>query len=378
MRKCLDHDPHAMDRELGFTHIRIQGRRSPTHCQVYINGREWLACSAPSCWDRLPARRQLAAGASTISRPPPSCATTFADRARRRSRRTCFAPPAQPHPPGGGRAPGMAVTTGRWKTRPRSLLDVMFMLCPTLSLEDLARPRPSRRCLEHVLGQCAGILGPQARPSWAAEVVTTNTNREPEGWAVLSPGRPKLGEGVRQSVRLARRDGTIRIPREFRILRVVAPTTPARASGGGVPCVTVSVTCGAHSSGRHRRATAALPPGPAGPAPLHGEGVAGTPRLVPTPHPTRTHRRPASARSASAPTSPCSKRPWPASTPSAGSATPTSLCISTVDQPLTATKSIAHAESVSCLIRELRGRRPVAKVPASRLHRVHPHGYRAH
>ena len=41
-RKCLHHDLYLIDSEFGFMHVRIQGW-IPYECQIYINGREWLA-----------------------------------------------------------------------------------------------------------------------------------------------------------------------------------------------------------------------------------------------------------------------------------------------------------------------------------------------
>lgn len=41
-RKCLHHYLYLIDPEFGFMHIRIQGW-IPYECQIYINGREWLA-----------------------------------------------------------------------------------------------------------------------------------------------------------------------------------------------------------------------------------------------------------------------------------------------------------------------------------------------
>ena len=41
-RKCLHHYLYLIDDEFGFMHIRMQ-RWIPYECQIYINGREWLA-----------------------------------------------------------------------------------------------------------------------------------------------------------------------------------------------------------------------------------------------------------------------------------------------------------------------------------------------
>ena len=41
-RKCLHHYLYLIDPEFGFMHVRLQGW-IPYECQIYINGREWLA-----------------------------------------------------------------------------------------------------------------------------------------------------------------------------------------------------------------------------------------------------------------------------------------------------------------------------------------------
>jgi hypothetical protein len=41
-RKCLHHYLYLIDDEFGLMHVRIQGW-IPYECQIYLNGREWLA-----------------------------------------------------------------------------------------------------------------------------------------------------------------------------------------------------------------------------------------------------------------------------------------------------------------------------------------------
>ena len=59
-RKCLHHYLYLIDDEFGFMHVRIQGW-IPYECQIYINGREWLARQLDQARDRLCPLRQLAA-----------------------------------------------------------------------------------------------------------------------------------------------------------------------------------------------------------------------------------------------------------------------------------------------------------------------------
>ena len=56
-RKCLHHYLYLIDPEFGFMHVRIQGW-IPYDCQIYINGREWLARRLGRGGDRLCPLRQ--------------------------------------------------------------------------------------------------------------------------------------------------------------------------------------------------------------------------------------------------------------------------------------------------------------------------------
>jgi hypothetical protein len=49
-RKCLHHYLYLIDPEFGFMHVRLQGW-IPYECQIYINGREWLARLRPAGGD---------------------------------------------------------------------------------------------------------------------------------------------------------------------------------------------------------------------------------------------------------------------------------------------------------------------------------------
>ena len=115
---------------------------------------------------------------------------------------------------------------------------------------------------------------------------------------------------------------------------VGSPTTTACASGGGARCrkgvsdLWRNYQVGIAANHRYLDALAA--------APLKGEGVAALDALC-RPRTNRGRRTPASTHSAR-PTSPCSEPRWPASTPSKGSATPTSPDVSTGAHPLTETK----------------------------------------
>ena len=60
-RKCLHHYLYLIDSEFGFMHVRIQGW-IPYECQIYINGREWLARQLDHRRHRLCPLRQLVVG----------------------------------------------------------------------------------------------------------------------------------------------------------------------------------------------------------------------------------------------------------------------------------------------------------------------------
>jgi hypothetical protein len=71
-RKCLHHYLYLIDDEFGLLHVRIQGS-IPYECQIYINGREWLARQLEKAGIGY-ARWDDSLLASTISTAPPSCA----------------------------------------------------------------------------------------------------------------------------------------------------------------------------------------------------------------------------------------------------------------------------------------------------------------
>ncbi len=223
-RKCLHHYLYLIDPEFGFMHVRIQGW-IPYECQIYINGREWLArqldrpASATSatttrCWP------------STTSTPPPSCANGSptgpgpgcSTPSPGCSTRSC--PPSGP--------PTTAATTGCW-TRPRSPPTSCSTPGPQL-LEvwpDLVRHAALNMSSEDVLG----FLGRKLHPSLQAQVVT-DAKRRPAGMAGPSSHGRQLGEGLRQGLRPAGGDHhqqSARVPDPTRRHR----RPRAGASGGG-------------------------------------------------------------------------------------------------------------------------------------------------
>jgi hypothetical protein len=114
-RKCLHHYLYLIDPEFGFMHVRIQGW-IPYECQVYINGREWLARQLDKAGigyvryeNSLLAIDDIEAASELCERfahgPGPGCSTPSPGCSTR-----CF-------PPSGPRA--TAATTG-CSTRPRS------------------------------------------------------------------------------------------------------------------------------------------------------------------------------------------------------------------------------------------------------------------
>ena len=72
-RQCLHHYLYLVDPEFGFMHVRMQGW-IPYDCQIYINGREWLARQLDRRGSAMSATRTRC-WPSMISTRRPSCAT---------------------------------------------------------------------------------------------------------------------------------------------------------------------------------------------------------------------------------------------------------------------------------------------------------------
>jgi hypothetical protein len=175
-RKCLHHYLYVIDPEFGFMHVRIQGW-IPYECQIYINGREWLARQLDRRGigymrydNSLLAVDDLDAAAELCER--------FAHKAWPRVL-NAFARRLNPILPA-MRAAGYG---GYYWVLDQAEIatDVMFTTRPRL-LEvwpDLVRHAALNMSSEDVLG----FLGRKLHPSLQAQVVT-DTKRRPQGWRI--------------------------------------------------------------------------------------------------------------------------------------------------------------------------------------------------
>ena len=197
-------------------------------CQIYINGREWLARQLDRARRRLCPLRQLAAG-HRRPRHGRRAVRRFAHKAWPRVL-NAFARRLNPILP----AIRAADYGGYYWVLDQAEIatDVMFKTRPQL-LGGVARPGPPRR-VEHVLRRRAGLPGPQAAPV-AASPGGDRRQTSTGGMAGPSPDGRELGEGLRQGLRPAGGD------HDQQSARVPDPTrrhrpTRAGASGGGARC----------------------------------------------------------------------------------------------------------------------------------------------
>jgi hypothetical protein len=276
-RKCLHHYLYVIDDEFGFMHVRIQGW-IPYECQIYINGREWLARQLDRRrigyvrWDNsLLAIDDLDTAAGLCER--------FAHKAWPRVL-NAFARRLNPVLP----AIRAANYGGYYWVLDQAEIatDVMFTTRPRL-LElwpDLVRHAALNMSSEDVLG----FLGRKLHPSLQAQVVT-DTKRRPQGWRVR---HRMAGSWVKvyDKVSVLRVETTINNPREFPIQRWVTNDAGRRERRWcpmrkGVSDLWRTYQVGIAANHRYLDALAA--------APLKGEGVAALDALC-RPRTTRGRR----------------------------------------------------------------------------------------
>ena len=222
-RKCLHHYLYLIDSEFGFMHVRIQGW-IPYECQIYINGREWLARQLDHRGigyvrydNSLLAIDDLDAAAELCER--------FAHRAWPRVL-NAFARLLNPILP----AIRAANYGGYYWVLDQAEIatDVMFTTRPQLLKvwPDLVRHATLNMSSEDVLG----FLGRKLHPSLQAQVVT-DAKRRPQGWRVR---HRMAGNWVKvyDKASVLRVETTINNPREFRIQRVFTDSAGRRDGGG--------------------------------------------------------------------------------------------------------------------------------------------------
>jgi len=361
-RKCLHHYLYLIDPEFGFMHIRIQGW-IPYECQIYINGREWLA-------------RQLDQRSIGYVRYDNSLLAiddldTAAERCERFAHRAwprvlnAFARLLNPIVP----AIRSAGYGGYYWVLDQAEIatDVMFHTRPQL-LEiwpDLVHHAALNMSSEDVLG----FLGRKLHPSLQAQVVT-DTTRRPQGWRIR---HRMAGNWVKvyDKASVLRVETTINNPREFRIPRVVTNDEGRRERRWcpmrkGVSDLWRSFQVGIAANHRYLDALAA--------GPLKGEGVAALDALCRP----RTNRGRRVARFN--PLNPTDLALFRAVL--AGEHAVRGFRNADITRhlyprsPADAEEAHRRCERVSRLIVKLRGHRLVAKIPRARRYRVTPYGQR--
>jgi hypothetical protein len=361
-RKCLHHYLYLIDPEFGFMHVRMQGW-IPYECQIYINGREWLARRLDEAGIGYLRHENALVRVDDIEAASALC-DRFAHKSWPRVL-NAFARRLNPM-----LAVIRAANYGGYYwvlDQAEIATDVMFQTRGQL-LEiwpDIVRHAALNMSSSDVLG----FLGRKLHPSLAAEVVT-DAKRRPEGWRVR---HRMAGNWVKvyDKASVLRVETVINNPREFKILRFVTDDDGTRSRRWcpmrkGVSDLWRSFQVGIGSNRRYLDALAA--------APMKGEGVAELDALCrPT---TKRGRRVARF----SPLNPGDLTLFRAVT--AGEHTINGfrnhdIAVRLYKQP-PANGDDAHrrCERVSRLIVKLRGHGLVTKVPRARLYRVTPRGQR--
>jgi hypothetical protein len=361
-RKCLHHYLYLIDPEFGFMHVRIQGW-IPYECQIYINGREWLARQLDRHGvgyvrydNSLLAIDDLGTAAELCER--------FAHKAWPRVL-NAFARRLNPILP----ALRAANYGGYYWVLDQAEIatDVMFTTRPQLLgvWPDLVRHAALNMSSEDVLG----FLGRKLHPSLAAQVVT-DAKRRPEGWRIR---HRMAGNWVKvyDKASVLRVETTINNPREFRIQRWFTTDEGRRERRWcpmrkGVGDLWRNYQVGIAANHRYLDALAA--------APLKGEGVAALDALCrPRTHHGRRYAR-------FSPLNPADLALFRAAM--AGEHTIRGFRNIDITNRLyrrpPADRDEAHrrCERVSRLIVKLRGHGLVAKIPRARRYRVTRYGQR--
>jgi hypothetical protein len=361
-RKCLHHYLYLIDPEFGFMHVRIQGW-IPYECQIYINGREWLARQLDRHHIGYVRYDNSLLAIDDIETASKLC-EHFAHRAWSRVL-NAFARRLNPILP----AIRAADYGGYYWVLDQAEIatDVMFKTRPELLAvwPDLVRHAALNMSSEDVLG----FLGRKLHPSLAAQVVT-DAKRRPEGWRIR---HRMAGNWVKvyDKASVLRVETTINNPREFRVLRVVTDAHGRRERRWcemrkGVGDMWRNYQVGIGSNRRYLDALAA--------APLQGEGAAALDALCrPRTNRGRTYAR-------FNPLSPADLALFRAAL--AGEHNIKGFRNRDITarlyrrRALDADEAHRRCERVSRLIVKLRGHGLVAKVPRSRLYRVTRYGQR--
>jgi hypothetical protein len=361
-RKCLHHYLYLIDDEFGFMHVRIQGW-IPYECQIYINGREWLARQLDKRGigyvrydNSLLAIDDLDTAAELCDR--------FAHRAWPRVL-SAFARQLNPILP----AIQAANYGGYYWVLDQAEIatDVMFKTRPALLKvwPDIVHHASLNMSAEDVLG----FLGRKLHPSLQAQVVT-DTKRRPQGWRV----RHRMGGNwvkVYDKVSVLRVETTINNPREFRIPRFVTNDAGRRERRWcpmrkGVGDLWRNFQVGIAANHRYLDALAA--------APLKGEGVAALDALC---RPITNHGRRYARFNPLGPADLALFRATLAGEHAIRGFRNTDITHRLYRRPpIDRDEAHRRCERVSRLIVKLRGHGLVAKIPRARRYRVTRYGQR--
>jgi len=361
-RKCLHHYLYLIDPEFGFMHVRVQGW-IPYECQIYVNGREWLARQLDKAGIGYVRYDNSLLAIDDLDTAGDLC-DRFAHKAWPRAL-NAFARLLNPILP----AIRAANYGGYYWVLDQSEIatDIMFKSRPELLgvWPDLVHHAALNLSSEDVLG----FLGRKLHSSLQAQVVT-DTKRRPEGWRVR---HRMAGNWVKvyDKVSVLRVETTINNPREFRIQRLV-PTEAGRREWRwcpmrkGVSDLWRNFQAGMAANHRYLDALAA--------APLKGEGVAALDALCRS----RTHHGRHYARFN--PLHPNDLALFRAAL--AGEHAIRGFRNTDITHRLwrrrPADRDEAHrrCQRVSRLIAKLRGHGLIAKIPRARRYRVTPYGHR--
>jgi hypothetical protein len=361
-RKCLHHYLYLIDQEFGFMHVRIQGW-IPYDCQIYINGREWLARRLDEAGVGYVRYDNALLKVDDLERAATLC-DEFAHRAWPRVL-NAFAKMVNPHLS----AIRAADYGGYYWVLDQAEIatDVMFTSRPKLLgiWPDLVHHAALNLGSEDVLA----FLGRKLHPSLAQEVVT-DTKRRPEGWRVrhrMGPNWVKMYD----KASVLRVETVINNPREFRILRVVTDDEGRRERRWcpmrkGVSDLWRCYQVGIAANQRYLQAISA--------APLKGKGVAALDALC---RPKTTRGRRVARFNPLSPTDLALFKAAMAGQHNIAGFRNADLTARLYRRPpLDRDDAHRRCERVSRLIVKLRGHGLVAKVPRARLYRITPYGQR--
>ena len=360
-RKCLHHYLYLIDDEFGFMHVRIQGW-IPYDCQIYVNGREWLARQLDKAGIGYRRYENSMIEVEDLERAQRACAR-FAHRSWPRVL-NAFARRLNPLLPTVGRA---GYGGYYWVIDQAEIAtDVLFRT--RAGLLELWPDLVHHAALNMSSAEVLGFLGRKIQPA-KAEVIT-DARRRQQGWRVRHRVGPNWVK-VYDKFSVLRVETVINNPREFRVLRVVVDEQGRRERRWcemrkSVHDMWRNFEVGMASNSRYLQALAA--------APLKGKGVAALDALC---RPRTNHGRRYARFSPLNPADLALFRAALAGEHNIVGFRNHDLVARLYPRPaVDPQEARRRCERVSRLIIKLRGHGLIAKVPRARLYRVTPHGQR--